>query len=788
MKQHQWAFRLITLLCITFAASAHAADTTKPLQIPALNWTERSDWVNVKTDITPRAKGDGVADDTAAIQAAFDGVADGMVLYFPAGTYRITSTLRLDRSPREGKSRRVLGLAILGHGRDSKLVWDGEAGQELMVESGAMSMGRIEGLVFDGRDKATVGLHHFGNGNGTFETEVGHRNLAFLNFTDAGILAKQQPATAEVTIENCLFENCKRGIAFMTFNEYDYTIDGCEFRRCGIGVQCYHGNTYIRNSHFEGSLETDIWLLMEHGGSVRRCTSTGSRQFIHYNNAVAPLTIEDCHVAGWTNPENAISLFGVPLVVFDCSFANPPSKAPPINLRSPREIIFSANNVSPATDGVFTANRLVHDIPTGKRGGSLSAADQRFLQESDTIPTRVFDAKTDFGAKGDKTTDDTVAIQKTIDAARAWGKGAIAYLPLGTYRITSTLHIGGANYFFGGTGFRTGLLWGGAAGGTMIEVRDAQNVTLENINVGSHDVAPQMNNAYDIVQTSSGATPSFVTYDNVTVYGMYQKQPERKGLWLRDLSRASTVRVRHIEGNIHLVNAARATVLLGNTYEGSITVEGKSKQRDGFLGLLTHLGTLCTHALYVKDNHSLTASDFYIEQSDNGLSLQGAPDDPPGRITLQMPKLHMFPPNMGKNGETSTAYEINGYHGQVNLGPVQFYVAPQEMVLHHSGSGPLDFLIWAATFYDTRLVPKKQDAVVNLTVAGSTHLATETKDGVANIVVTGSIGAGPKSDASLTEPVPSAKTLAQLSLALDDLRHLGEWDLRLNHPLVKRMQ
>jgi len=40
--------------------------------IPELSWEERSDWINVKTAVQPPARGDGVADDTAAIQAALE--------------------------------------------------------------------------------------------------------------------------------------------------------------------------------------------------------------------------------------------------------------------------------------------------------------------------------------------------------------------------------------------------------------------------------------------------------------------------------------------------------------------------------------------------------------------------------------------------------------------------------------------------------------------------------------------------------------------------------------------
>lgn len=44
------------------------------------------------------AVGDGVADDTAAIQAAIDSVAGGLLVLIPAGTYKVTSTIYLRRN------------------------------------------------------------------------------------------------------------------------------------------------------------------------------------------------------------------------------------------------------------------------------------------------------------------------------------------------------------------------------------------------------------------------------------------------------------------------------------------------------------------------------------------------------------------------------------------------------------------------------------------------------------------------------------------------------------------
>jgi hypothetical protein len=729
--------------------------------IPDLAWVKRSDWIDVKTDVSPAAKGDGIADDTAALQKALDGVKDGSVIYLPAGTYRITNTLRMtvNRPPSEGPQHRVLGLLVIGHGRNTKLVWDGPAGKEMLVESGA-TMSRCRGLLFDGRGKATVGLHHLG-AEGTFETEVGHRDMAFLNFTDAGILADICPATAEVMIENCLFEACKRGIALLTWNMYDYTIDGCEFRRCETAIDCLHGNVYIRNCHFEGSTGVDMALNPEHGSSVRRCTSSGSRMFIRYNNSVAPLTIQDCQVAGWTNPEGAISLHGAPVAMFDCVFTRAPGTMPPVLISSTNQRFFVSQNVSSGTNGVYTPKvGKVYDIPAGQRKGTLTSANQRFLRDTAAVPAVVFDAKRDFGAKGDRKTDDTAAIQKAIDAARQHGKGAIAYLPTGFYVVKSPLRVTGANYTFGGTGYRAALLWGGAKDGNIVEVLDPDDVTMENIAIGNWEPAAQY--AADILQTSTGNKPSSMTYDNVSVFGMYSRQPFVKGLVLQGLSKDSTVLVRHVEGNIHLVDAARATVLLGNSYEGSVVVEGKSKQRDGFLGILSRLGTSCTHALYVKDNHSLVASDFYIEQADNGFSLEGSPEDPPGRITLQTPKLHM---SQLKEGKENVAFDIRGYHGQIHFGPAQFYIDPKLMRVTQTGTSPVEIMFWANSFYNTTLVVQKAEAA-RVWRIGGTGVAAETLNDVT------------------VEDTSSPDVLTKLVPALDDLRALGELDLRLNHPDV----
>ncbi len=728
-----------------------AAQDGAPPRIPALGWEPRSDWVSVKDR---GAAGDGRADDTAAIQAVLDAVRDGTAVYFPRGTYRVTRTLWL-RGP-------LHGVLVVGHGRDTRLVWDGEPGGKLFADDG-VAYSRFVGLEMEGRGRAAVGFHHASDRR--FETEVRHRHMAFRDFTEAGILAepKDKYALAETHFENCLFENCRRGVSFTQFNDYDYPFDGCEFRSCGIGVECVHGNFYVRNCRFEGSRETDIHAHAEHGCSARRCVSVGSNMFCRITGSVSVMTIQDCHVVGWRSQEGAVSAGGGPLVLFDCSFSGGPPGLPPVRIpRGGRRIVVSGNAapgaqalLQPGTDArVFT-------IPGGRLKGAVPPAGLRFLKDVERVPTRVFDARRDFGARGDGRSDDTKAIQKAIDAARSHGRDAIAYLPSGAYCVGRTLLVAGRDYRFGGAGWSTKLVWKGPPGGTIVEVRDPENVIMEHLNVGSHD-AGKMDNAVDILQTGTDR-PSRMTYDGVFVYGMYQKDPFRKGLHLSGLGDKAVVTMPHVQGNIRVADSARAAIVAGCTYEGTVVIEGKDRRRGGLTGFLTRLGTVCTHGLIVRDSQSVVLSDFYIEQADNGYLFEGSPGDPPGRVTVQGAKVDFFDARKGE-ARQGTALDFRGYAGDVFFGHNQFYCNPPNVRIRHGGEGPANLFLLANCFYKTRLDVEKGPGL-------RVHL-------VANEPVAAG-GEG-------IEDTASPETLAALARALDDLRRLGEADLRWNHGIETR--
>ena len=172
--------------CLLLALCLFASPLAAQPSIPALNWEKRSDWVSVKSDVTPAAVGDGLADDTAAIQKALDGVGSGSTVYLPAGTYRITDTLAIHGGTRGGGV--FVGVLVVGHGRDTKLVWDGKQGGHMFSED-CLSHGRLVGMVFDGRGKAAVGLYH---DRRRFGTEVDHQHLALLELHRRGDLRQPQ--------------------------------------------------------------------------------------------------------------------------------------------------------------------------------------------------------------------------------------------------------------------------------------------------------------------------------------------------------------------------------------------------------------------------------------------------------------------------------------------------------------------------------------------------------------------------------------------------------------------
>lgn len=731
--------------------------------VPELAWIKRSDWTDVKAGLPDnpaglKAVGDGQADDTAALQAALTKLKSGATLYLPAGTYRITQTL-------VASSERILGISIIGHGRSTVLVWDGPAGGSMYVQNTGCALSRYVGLTWDGRGRAAVGMDV--SSTSQFETEQRFQHDAFLNFTDAGIRmgVKKKVATAETVYDNCYFANCARGIALLHFNYLDHTIMGCEFRNCGVGIYGGKGsNFYARECRFVGSTETDIAFYGEGGSSVRRCTSQGSQQFVVFGSLVAPLAIQDCRVDGWKSKAGAVVMgpvFEAPVLLFDTVFSRPPSADAPVVCTNAAQRLLLSNNRAEGCTSVVAANGqgVLCEIPPGKLGGALTSPEQAFLRSKVILADMVFDVKRDFGAKGDGTVDDTAALQKAIDAARAHGKGALAYLPQGQYAVSATLRLTGADYTVAGSGFGTAIIWKGPAGGTTLEVTAPERLTLENISIGRHDYAQGKNEA-DIVQ-SGADKPSSMRYDRIWVYGMYTMAPLTRGFRGVNLGKNDRVYFKEFNGNLRLTDSADATIYLGTTYEGTVVVDGKKTNRSGFLGGGVRLGTCCNPSLWVKDNHSFVFSDFYVESGQQFVRLEGDAALPAGRVVLQGAKFEIDPKS------TQSSVEVNNYRGDLMAGTYLYYPGNPLHRFTQTGDAPFALTLWGACFYACK--PELTLSAKGTVCALGNHQVT--------------LGLNDRNTSEKIDRVPGIadsagpEAAAKVGLALDDLRRLGQVEM-----------
>ena len=230
-----------------------------------------------------------MADDTAAIQQGLDLIrpedSKRKILYFPAGTYRITGTIQAVRE----KHRESQGIGLQGAGpNQSVLVYDGK-GNEPMLRWGAWystirSLGfqpkKVEGgrREVEGGAKPTAGIW-FGPG---FSTANEVSDCAFRDLP-IGIQggADQTKGQAEVAVERCLFERCGTGLLLANWNSLDWWLWDCRFMECGTAVSNSPGCGEFRlyRCVLAGSKEADVKVGNLGTFAFVENVSRGSRMF-----------------------------------------------------------------------------------------------------------------------------------------------------------------------------------------------------------------------------------------------------------------------------------------------------------------------------------------------------------------------------------------------------------------------------------------------------------------------------------------------------------------------------
>lgn len=243
-------------------------------------------WADVKKQFG--AKGNGKDDDTKAIQNALDqltvpptnfnmGKGAYTVVYLPAGTYCISSTLQL-----KGK----IGVSIIGEDPSRTIIrWTGKDSGNIFLANGSAYY-RISRFTWDANGRKgveAIGIHWINKWNDGKTRSFAALNIEvsdniFIGGFRCGISGGTPPGPgtgandSEISIRRCVFKQCTGpGIDIYGFNAIDYWIWDCSFLDCWIGVNCNRGIYHLYRSFFSGSKASDLINNNGYYLSVRGC-------------------------------------------------------------------------------------------------------------------------------------------------------------------------------------------------------------------------------------------------------------------------------------------------------------------------------------------------------------------------------------------------------------------------------------------------------------------------------------------------------------------------------------
>jgi glucan 1,3-beta-glucosidase len=390
------------------------------------------------------ARGDGVTDDTAAINAAINAgnpcnrgcvstTTTPALVYFPAGTYLISSSIYpayftqligdaaspptlkatsnfagfglIDGNPYytpvlNWKSQNVFFRQVRNFVIDTTAIAPGTAATGMHWPTSQATS--LQNIVFN--MPATGDVVHVGlfieEGSGGFMTD-----LTFNGGATGASMGNQQ-----YTMRNFKFNNCKTAI--IQIWDWGWTYAGLSINNCQVGIDMSAGGA--NNKLDVGSVTLIDSTFTNVGVAILTAWSTTSN----------PAT------AGSLIMEN-ISLNNVPVAV----------KGPSGTMLAGGSLTIAAwgNGHSYGTSG---PTKFSGPIAANPRPGSLVANGRYYTRSKpqyENTPASSFLSVRSEGARGDSTTDDTTALQNAINKAVAQNK--ILFLDYGLYRVTNTIRI-----------------------------------------------------------------------------------------------------------------------------------------------------------------------------------------------------------------------------------------------------------------------------------------------------------------------------------------------------------
>lgn len=480
MKTNFLSGLLLGLSLCAAAMTASAAPPTPRISVvneevvgPFASWGNVMDY---------GAVGDGVADDTDALQRALDDTnhfytnnenwqleqpGSPSVIYLPPGTYRITRTLtQKDR----------YGVSLIGaDASQTRIVWTGPAQGAMLIADGVFG-GKYARITWDGQGSAGIGVAHWWHqATGQYGGSVEHTDEVFTDM-GVGIVAgccgnsstpqthppgDWQPADygsldSEGMVRRTKFiRMSEAGVSTESYNALDWWISDSEFYDCrrGLTNALGAGNFLAYRNLFVRSTLADIHVATPQWHSMHDNTSIGSWRFFLADKASengGPMILKNNHIIDSTET-NTILLGNLgPLIMIDNEIRSLPDATGPVvqydnyTLGSAfgYDLIAVGNKFTSATPftalgahdrGILIDNQIVD-------ADSISTAQPAPITARQPEQRQVFEVP--FTPDPDNASNITTSamIQAVIDAAaQSDDANPIVHFPRNTYLLDATL-------------------------------------------------------------------------------------------------------------------------------------------------------------------------------------------------------------------------------------------------------------------------------------------------------------------------------------------------------------
>jgi hypothetical protein len=275
-------------------------------------WVERPEISNI-ADLIPSVKkwgavGDGMTDDTAALQKALDENRHGP-LYFPASLYKLSRALLLDHRN---------GGWFVGAGRNRSVLIDTAAGgamrtdgcgyatfQDLDFAAPADSPEPAFDLSWEGTSAPPADFLGAGLQGNSFYRCRFEGGVAGLS------LGREDNGGAESLLVDCNFSGSHVGLAARNDNAVSNNAVGCTFFHNDINMDQSEGSFNALECRFQQAQQQDVRLRNSAGDAFywANCDFTGSKPILGTGDtgAVINALFDNCT---YTGPKQAVTTYG----------------------------------------------------------------------------------------------------------------------------------------------------------------------------------------------------------------------------------------------------------------------------------------------------------------------------------------------------------------------------------------------------------------------------------------------------------------------------------------------